>query len=72
MSKKLFNKDITPACAYCLKGETAVDGVSVFCKRKGIVKSDYACRRFKYDPLRRIPNIPRELEKFSAEDFKIS
>lgn len=71
MGKKLFGKDIRPACSYCMKGTVAVDGVNIFCTRKGIVSSDYSCRRFKYDPLRRIPNIPKDLEKFSAEDFKI-
>lgn len=71
MGKRLFNKDITPNCAYCLKGTPAVDGVNIFCKRKGIVKPEYSCRRFKYDPLRRVPKLPKELEKFSADDFKI-
>ena len=27
----------------------------MFCKRKGPVSADGSCRRFRYDPLKRIP-----------------
>lgn len=71
MGRKLYGKGIVPACAYCAKGTAASDNESILCLKKGIVNPDYSCRRFKYDPLRRIPKIPPELEKFTAEDFSI-
>ena len=71
MGKKLYGKGIVPACAYCSKGSVTADKKNILCLKKGIVSPDYHCRRFKYDPLRRIPKIPPELEKFTAEDFSI-
>ena len=40
----LFRKKIDRYCTYCQ-----------FC---GVVPSDHHCRRFRYDPLRRIPGRP--------------
>lgn len=71
MGKKLYGKGIVPSCAYCSKGSLSADKLSVMCIKKGIVSADYSCRRFKYDPLLRIPKIPPEIEKFTEEDFKI-
>lgn len=71
MGKKLYGKGIIPACAYCAKGSVTTDKKFILCLKKGIVTPDYHCRRFKYDPLLRIPKIPPELEKFTAEDFSI-
>lgn len=71
MGKKLYGKGIVPACAYCAKGDVASDKINVLCMKKGIVSCDYSCRRFKYDPLKRVPKIPPELEKFSAKDFSL-
>ena len=71
MAKKLYGKGISLACAYCAKGTESIDKKSIFCEKKGIVSANYHCRRFKYDPLRRVPKIPPELEKFTAKDFSI-
>lgn len=68
----LFRKDIEPSCAYCQKG-SFVDDESVICVKKGIVKSWGKCRRFEYDPLKRVPPTPQKPVSggFSEEDFKI-
>lgn len=71
MGRKLYGKGIIPACAYCMKGTAASDNKNILCLKKGIVNPDYSCRRFKYDPLKRVPKIPPEIEKFTAEDFSI-
>ena len=71
MAKKLYCANIVPMCAYCAKGEMSTDKKNVLCTKKGIVDASYSCRRFKYDPLLRVPKIPQEIEKFTMEDFKI-
>ena len=71
MGRKLYGKGIVPMCAYCAKGTLSFDKKNVKKKKKGIVELNYSCRRFKYDPLLRIPKIPQEIEKFKIEDFKI-
>lgn len=70
--KKLINKkEISPSCSYCMHGKLAPNGENVLCMKKGVVEKDFACRKFKYDVLKRQPKRQRELEKFDAEDFKL-
>ncbi len=68
----LFRKDIEPCCAYCVHS-SYVDDESLICVKKGIVKTWGKCRRFTYDPLRRVPEAPAK--PFDAglteEDFQI-
>lgn len=68
----LFEKDIEPRCAYCQRG-TAMDDERIVCVKKGIVPPDGACRRFRYDPLKRTPAKPPvvSFEKFRDEDFTL-
>ncbi len=70
MNKKLINgKDHPASCIYCESGRLAPGGVSVLCVRKGIVKPDGKCRKFKYDPLKREPKVPPVPPKADASDF---
>lgn len=68
----LFRKNIEPRCAYCAKG-SAISEREVICQRKGVVASEFHCRAFRYDPLKRTPPRPVKLEtsKLTEEDFKI-
>lgn len=70
MRRKIFGKN-SPRCGNCELGEPSKDEAYIFCDKKGIVKSDYKCRHFKYDPLKRIPKATPEIEKFKKEDFEI-
>lgn len=70
--KKLFDKkDITPSCSYCVHGRFAPDKESVLCHKKGVVSLDFSCSKFKYDPLKRKPIRPRNIEKFDESDFAL-
>lgn len=71
MGRKLFGKDISPSCDYCSVGEKSSDGTVVFCPKKGIVPTDFFCKKFSYDPLRRVPHVAPSLEQFTAEDFEL-
>ena len=69
---QLFRKNMEKRCAYCKYGCT-INETQVACERKGIVDAAGHCRRFVYDPLRRVPPRPAALntERYSAEDFKL-
>ena len=68
----LFSKSIEPRCAYCQRGARLSDD-KVMCLKKGIVSAAGQCRRFKYDPLKRVPPKPPVLtvNQFSDEDFSL-
>ena len=68
----LFSKKIEPRCAYCQRGARLSED-KVMCLKKGIVSAASQCRRFQYDPLKRVPPKPPalSLSKFSEEDFKL-
>jgi hypothetical protein len=52
----IFDKKIAPRCEYCRFGNL-IDDDHVICVKRGVVGSDDACRRFRYDPLKRRPEI---------------
>ena len=68
----LFRKKITPACCYCQLG-TAMDDTQVLCIKRGIVSSEHKCRKFRYDPCKRIPPKmkPLDLRKYDDVDFSL-
>ena len=68
----LFRKNIEPCCSYCLNGSW-LDDESVMCVKKGVVKSWGRCRRFEYDPLKRVPEAPSKpaTDALSEEDFRL-
>lgn len=69
---KLFRKNMEPDCAYCQWGQQ-ISETDVMCVKKGIVLSGTHCRRFKYDPLKRVPPRPVSLDtgKLKEEDFTL-
>jgi hypothetical protein len=66
----LFEKDIEPCCGYCKRGAPLGDD-RVMCEKKGIVLASGACRRFRYDPLKRQPPRPAaaDFSNLRDEDF---
>ena len=50
----LFRSKIERSCAYCARAVKADDDTMV-CRRRGPVSMDGSCRRFRYDPLKRVP-----------------
>lgn len=69
---KLFRKNIEPRCAYCARGARIDDG-HVACVKRGVVADTDKCPAFSYDPLRRMPSRPAELNtsRLSPEDFQV-
>ena len=68
----IFRKNLEKRCAYCAFG-SAINDREVACERKGIMDAAGHCRKFRYDPLKRVPPRPAALgkEKYSAEDFQL-
>ena len=68
----LFRKDIPRACEYCARG-TKYDDESVLCAKKGLVSAGGQCRKFKYDPCKRVPPKPKTVDfsKFNEEDYSL-
>lgn len=50
----LFRRNIERYCAYC-QFSGKIDDESVVCQFCGVVSAAHHCRRFRYDPLRRVP-----------------
>ena len=73
MKKLLNKKEISPSCSYCALGKLAPDGETVLCKKKGVVEKDFSCRKFKYDPCKRVPVKAKAMDfsQYSPEDFKL-
>lgn len=68
----LFRRKIERACAYCIHGTRLEDG-QILCAKKGLKPEDGQCRRFRYDPLKRIPAKARALDfaKYNGDDFSL-
>ena len=69
---KLFRKNMDPRCAYCEKGRR-ISEEEVVCIRRGVVPAEFHCRKFRYDPLKRVPPRPAELQtdQLKPEDFSL-
>ncbi len=68
----LFRKKIQPACSYCSYG-TRMGEDQILCVKHGVVTATYSCRKFDYDPCKRIPPRAKALdfESFDIEDFAL-
>ena len=68
----LFRKKIPRSCTYCAHG-TCLNTETVLCTKRGVVDTLKSCRKFKYDPCKRIPLKPKapDFEKYNPEDFAL-
>ncbi len=68
----LFRKKMERSCSYCAHG-TKIDEEQVLCIKRGVVSVCGQCRKFSYDPCKRIPPKPKALDfrKYDNEDFSL-
>ena len=68
----LFDRNIEPCCSYCLFG-TTLDESLIACIKRGIMGAGGYCPKFRYDPLKRVPESAfyRPPEGYSEEDFTL-
>lgn len=69
--RPLFGSRIEPACRYCHNARENADGRMILCPHQGVVAPYYACRRFRYDPLLRVPSRQPVLPKYDSSDFQL-
>ncbi len=67
--KNKKNPDLPCVCEYCEHAALLNDEYNVLCGKKGIVNRGYTCKRFAYDPLKRVPKTLPPLPKLSEEDL---
>ena len=72
LALKLFKGKIDPKCALCEFAEIPDGGDVVLCCKMGAVMlPESKCRKYKYDPLKRVPRTFVFTGDFSEEDFKL-
>jgi len=68
----LFRKETEKRCAIC-EHAINIDENDMLCKKYGVVSCNYACKKFEYDPLKRIPKkaaIPSS-DQYDTKAFSI-
>lgn len=68
----LFRKRIPRSCTYCAHG-TALESDQVLCYKKGAVSAFTSCKKFRYDPCKRIPPKMKalDLDQYASKDFSL-
>lgn len=68
----IFRKKIERACTYC-RFATKLDDDLILCAKKGVVSTGKPCRKFRYDPCKRIPPKAKAIDftEYSQEDFSL-
>lgn len=71
MRRKLYGNSIEATCEFCVFGRRSSDGKAILCPKKGVMPLYHHCRKFVYDPLKRIPKRPPEISGYTEDDFRI-
>lgn len=68
----LFRKKIERACAYCIYGAKLEDG-AVLCSKRGLKAEEDHCRKFRYDPYKRVPFKAKAISfsQYNDSDFSL-
>lgn len=68
----LFRKKIERRCDYCLHC-TKLNDEQVLCTKHGLMPITGKCRKFAYDPVKRVPGKAKALDfrKYDNEDFSL-
>lgn len=68
----LFRKKIEKSCSYC-RHSTCLSDDQMLCIKKGITPINGKCRKFIYDPCKRIPPKQKTLDfnKYDEVDYSL-
>lgn len=68
----LFRKKMPRSCQYCVNS-TKLDNNQMLCSKCGVVSQTYECRKFRYDPFKRIPRKAQspDFDKYDSDDFSL-
>ena len=66
--KKKETADIPVACEFCEHAVLINDEENVLCAKKGIIRRGASCRKYVYDPLKRIPKQLPDIPRLTEDD----
>ena len=68
----LFRKKMPRSCTTCLHSAVFNEDQYI-CIKRGVVENTFSCRKYRYDPCKRIPPAVKapQFEKFTDDDFKL-
>ena len=68
----LFRKKIERACTYCIFSAKLDDDVYL-CSKQGLKSERDSCRKFRYDPCKRVPFKAKAMDfsQFMDSDFSL-
>lgn len=68
----LFRKKVARSCSYC-QYSTKIGEDEYLCTKKGLISGLKACRKFCYDPCKRVPVKAKPLDfgQYKKEDFTL-
>ena len=72
MKNKLTDEKKYPKCCKnCFYGRLTKDTESVLCEKNGVMELNDSCKKYKYDPLKRIPGKVVIDTGYTEDDFKL-
>lgn len=68
----LFRNKIEKSCSYC-SYSTKLNDEQALCIKRGVVNLCGKCRKFSYDPCKRLPVKEKaiDFQKYDKEDFSL-
>jgi len=68
----LFRKKPERYCGCCVFAGKMNDD-QMICRKCGVVPATHHCRRFRYDPLKRVPARPKkqDFSKYDQKDYSL-
>lgn len=68
----LFRKKMPRCCSYCVSGAKLNEN-EVLCIKRGVMPIDKSCRKFSYDPCKRIPLKAKasDFSKYDEADYSL-
>lgn len=70
-NKRYVSPEYPKECRLCEYGRMSFDGQIVLCMKRGPVEPDSVCRKYTYDPLKRVPRPTAGLQAYSKENFRL-
>ena len=70
-NKKSEKSEVSKLCIYCENATVIADEENILCSLHGIVNKEFCCKKFAYDPLKRVPRPMPPMPKLSEDDLLI-
>ena len=71
MAKSIFAPSESRTCNSCQHGRNSNVGDKILCLHMGITDPYFSCKKYKYNPLKRVPFRAPLLPTFDKDEFKL-